>query len=463
MKRQIILYSLYMFLYSALLTMMNMGSTGLISPELQQGMYYVDMGAVAIGFLLCALHGSKKITLLVLISSIVCAVFSLLVIFAPGEGIYIYLAPLSALSLGFVGGVVYSDLAEALKGSALRGRAIGIGGAAAISVQFILQIAIPSGIILPVILAAGFIMIPVIRRKLKAFTAEDTVPYGDSASELNSSSDMQVSTASMLRLTAITASMIIIISFTDSLMEYLQITSAFSSISVYSWPRWLLVPVYLIFGYIMDRRGESTVSLTALCMSFLAVLNLLLIKDGHMTVAICLYYILAGSFISFYNQMFISAAPRTNNPMLWSSMGRITDGLAGAVFGLLPFSGISEIAASGICAVLCSVILLLMIQNGYFSFGHNQVPVIQSDSQGNNDMASELREPLSPANDEEHFKSFAEEYKLSPRECDIFKLIISSEDKNSVLAKQLGISERMVYRHVRSIYDKTGTPPVPVL
>ncbi len=54
-------------------------------------------------------------------------------------------------------------------------------------------------------------------------------------------------------------------------------------------------------------------------------------------------------------------------------------------------------------------------------------------------------------------EDFAKRYGLTRREAEVFDIILKSDANPKELAAELFISERMLYRHLNSIYEKTGT------
>lgn len=46
---------------------------------------------------------------------------------------------------------------------------------------------------------------------------------------------------------------------------------------------------------------------------------------------------------------------------------------------------------------------------------------------------------------------------MTPREGDVIKCLLESDTSMKVIADQLEISERMLYRYMKQLYEKTGT------
>ena len=52
---------------------------------------------------------------------------------------------------------------------------------------------------------------------------------------------------------------------------------------------------------------------------------------------------------------------------------------------------------------------------------------------------------------------FSEQFSLTPREKDLLTILINSDDNMKEAAVKMSVSERVVYRHLKNIYEKTGT------
>ena len=473
--KPVAVFGLYMFLYSSLLTMMNRDSTGYITPGQQQIMYFADMFLVALGFVVHAVLADNRIRITGICLAAACIIdapAAFLMELFPSEAVFIFCAPVSAFCLGMVGGSVYLGVSESLARSRRRGLAVALGSIAGLLLQFFLQLWTDTGIILPVLMAAGFpALIPAGRILSDKCQEEDSAPAVTD----------KIGRGSLIRLTVIVTCIVVLTSFYDGYLERIMTNAAFSgSLNTYSMPRFILIPVYLLMGILTDLTGVTGLSLCTLSINFLSVLNLLILQDGHPVMVLILYYLQAASCIAYYNQMFIRVAPGTGRRALWSSMGRIVDGLVAAMLGFVMFSSLSTVTVTALSVVLFAVILILMVQNGYLSSVRMEEGSVGSagTGAGNENLPGEENEPLpdppaggtetgpaegedQPAErktltEEERLEAFAERYGLSRREKEVLSRVLSSEETNAAIAGELNISERMVYKHMRNIYDKTG-------
>jgi DNA-binding CsgD family transcriptional regulator len=92
-----------------------------------------------------------------------------------------------------------------------------------------------------------------------------------------------------------------------------------------------------------------------------------------------------------------------------------------------------------IMMVLLLVIFLMFAMNGMLSVGGGE------------------RETQTVLSQEERVRSFAGKFKLTPRETEVLKAVSSNEKTLAAIASEMGISERVLQRHLSSIYKKTGT------
>ena len=248
--------------------------------------------------------------------------------------------------------------------------------------------------------------------------------------------DELVPVSRLVVLMIITFALLLLPVFYNSYIHHLQIASGYTEFNVYSWPRLLLAPGMILFGMIGDYKKGKYLPLSVLCMSLVALLNVLLAGNGSNQFNMCLYYMSLCSVIAFYHLMFLRASVKTRNPALWAPMGRILDS------GIVIFSflvNIDKLPAVWIIAIdLAAVVavVILMSVNGYFAFRETEAP--------------EILEKVDP------FLSLQEECGLTPMEVNVLRELVQTDDKQEVIASRLNISVNTLRHHVTSIYRKTG-------
>ncbi len=121
------------------------------------------MAVCVLGFLIFAaakrlIHGGKLRTALMGFVTVIYTSCILQLFVVRTADVYLFIAPITMLCLGIMGGMVYYCMSVALAGDPCIGRVIGIGGAAAVLVQYILQLKADISIGMPFILAMGLMM-----------------------------------------------------------------------------------------------------------------------------------------------------------------------------------------------------------------------------------------------------------------------------------------------------------------
>ena len=66
-------------------------------------------------------------------------------------------------------------------------------------------------------------------------------------------------------------------------------------------------------------------------------------------------------------------------------------------------------------------------------------------------------EQESEAGDSEKLQRLAEKFSLTPREAEVFGLLVNTEDGLQSIADRLYVSRRTLERYVSAIYEKTGS------
>lgn len=223
----------------------------------------------------------------------------------------------------------------------------------------------------------------------------------------------------------------------DGIITHLHATGA---VDLASYARLLYAAGALVAGVVADRTGRRLLPLCMLCLLMLLSAMALFIGDGS-TATNFLYviatYLFSGFYVMYLTVTFLDAAPMTDKPDLWAGMGRIVRGvcigLTAAVSNpLLTCIGQRGIVIVGACLSIASLILLV----------------------ADGDL---MLRPEKNAPPRERLPEFIATYRLTPREADVFKLLLGDADTNAAIAAELNISLRVMQRYVASIYEKTGT------
>jgi len=88
----------------------------------------------------------------------------------------------------------------------------------------------------------------------------------------------------LLSACLIAAAFILFSSFYNGYIHHLQILSGYTEYNVYSWPRLMLIPCYLLFAALGDVRQGRLVPPVSLCIALAAMLNSVLNENQTTTV-----------------------------------------------------------------------------------------------------------------------------------------------------------------------------------
>lgn len=230
--------------------------------------------------------------------------------------------------------------------------------------------------------------------------------------------------------------------FYNEYIHHLMIQSDYASYTVYSWPRLMLVPGYLLFAAIGDRKDGRYVPLASLCIMLIALLSVVLVGDQDAYwLTMCLFYLSIAAFTSYYLLTFWRLAPGTGNPALWAPFGRMLDSVMVLIAGAVNLSALSAPVVLGVDVAGVALVIVLMALGGDFNLAKT---------------SSESEEPEHLPSPEERVQLLAAEYGLTEREREVLEALVLTEDKNQQIADSLFISRRQLQRHISNIYEKTG-------
>ena len=429
----LLLFFPFMFVQLVSLRAGNSAGMGYLSAERQELVYCFLQVAVILGFVLhmfanLLLKNGKGYRNAVLSTICVCAADVFVLLFAPVDSaFYLAVTAISAVSLGFLGGAVYYRLSRWFTVGNRPGLCFGLGYAGAIALQYALQLRWTVKPLLAVLTLLSFAALFIIYlSEDKAVAAREKPPHEP------------VSARKIICVSTITLAMLVFINYYNTYIHHLQIASGYMDYNVYTWPRLLMIPGILLFGWIGDKREGRLLPISALCMVVIAQLNVLLVGKDTDLLNMCLYYLSLTAAVAYYHITFLRLAPRAKHPALWAGMGRMLDSAVVILALLLGFSEFSSAAVLVIDLVSLIVMIVLMAVGGDFnlSVAAPQAPA--------------------PAPASLPLSAMPERFGITPSEMRVLRELVLTDDKQEAIAQRLGISVSTVRHHITSIYKKTG-------
>ena len=206
----------------------------------------------------------------------------------------------------------------------------------------------------------------------------------------------------------------------STLDNVVTLSNAHGTIAVQTWPRLFLAASGLAAGVIFDLAERRYMGLVMLGIAVLSTISILAVKAGaDPNLGLVVFYLSSGFFVTFFTATFTQLAPRMHAPALWAGMGR---------------------AANNVCAFTTSGISLALVTS-------DNVALI---------MIGALVLLAAPTIEDQR-QAFITDHALTPREVDVLIAVTQDERPLKQVAEELGISMRMVQRHLSSIYQKTDT------
>lgn len=237
----------------------------------------------------------------------------------------------------------------------------------------------------------------------------------------------------------------------STLDNVVTLANAQGSISVETWPRLFLATSGLAAGVLFDIRERRYMGFIMFAVTVLSTISILAVEAGASPViGLIVFYLSSGFFVTFFTTTFLQLAPRMRTPQLWAGMGRAANNLCA-----FTVSGVSMmLTQSGIAAVMiASLILFVLVSVAFVGAGLFRLPSTVREREA---IEAGLAAAAAPTLEEVQAE-FISRSGLTPREEEVLRAVTADERPLKQVADDLGISLRMVQRHLTNIYSKTDT------
>ena len=434
------LFGAFVFLQFTVLGLANHAGEGYLSVPQRDRVYYALQVFVILGYLLYSLFfrfcTGKRIrsaaAAFVFGGFLVCGIL----LFALGRAslLYVLVSMAAALCLGSLGGAVHRRMSMETLADTPVARCMGLGSALAVVLQYLLQIRNGVVPLLPLFMLAAFALLLFLLHSLPGVAAE------------GAGKPEKTPPIRLVLSVLITAVFILFTGFYNEYIHHLQIQSNYQPYNVYSWPRLMLVPVYLLFAVIGDRKNGRLVPLASVCIMLLALLNVVLTGSaGAYWLNMCLFYCAIAAFTSYYLLVFWRLAPGTGHPAFWGPMGRILDSLMVLLAGAVHLSALPAPVVLGADILGAALVILMMAVGGDFN--------LSAPGAAEKPAGSEAALLFSP---EETLERMRGRYDLTPRETEVLRELVLTEDKQTAISQRLSIRVKTLQDYVTRLYRKTG-------
>ena len=420
----------------------------LISAEGVVGAQAMILGASVVGFLAYApiskLAGGRRALRAV---EAVGAIAALVTIAVAESALAMQIAGCIAFFLlGSLGAEAHWSMAHAFEGSPSLAKGAGAAYAAGILLQFLSNQFVPAGMAGAAVLCVGVTALAVFAA---AGECNDETAGQAAADSSQQSAPGGAKTA--IRAVWLLALVVLLACMFSTLDNVVTLANAQGSISVEAWPRLFLAASGLTAGVLFDIRERRYMGFIMFAVTVLSTISILAVEAGASPViGLIVFYLSSGFFVTFFTTTFLQLAPRMRTPQLWAGMGRAANNLCA-----FTVSGVSMmLTQSGIAAVMiASLILFVLVSVAFIGAGLFRLPSTVGEREA---IQAGLAAAAAPT-PEEVQAEFISRSGLTPREEEVLRAVTADERPLKQVADDLGISLRMVQRHLTSIYSKTDT------
>ena len=420
----------------------------LISAERVVGAQAMILGASVIGFLayglIAKVAGGRRAFRAI---EAVGAIAALVTIAAAESALAMQIAGCIAFFLlGSLGAEAHWSMARAFEGSPSLAKGAGAAYAAGILLQFLSNQFVTAGMADAAVLCVGVAALAV----FAAAGEHDGESAGQAAAD-SSQQSAPGGAKTAIRAVWLLALVVLLACMFSTLDNVVTLANAQGSISVETWPRLFLAASGLAAGVLFDIRERRYMGFIMFAVTVLSTISILAVEAGASPViGLIVFYVSSGFFVTFFTTTFLQLAPRMHTPQLWAGMGRAANNLCA-----FTVSGVSMmLTQSGIAAVMiASLILFVLVSVAFVGAGLFRLPSTVGEREA---IQAGLAAAAAPTLEEVQAE-FISRSGLTPREEEVLRAVTADERPLKQVADDLGISLRMVQRHLTSIYSKTDT------
>ncbi len=342
------------------------------------------------------------------------------------------------LMLGLMGASAHAVFSRVFAEDEHVASGVGCAYAAGILMQFANNMLVPAGFWEVVVLCAGIVALAACLMRIHG----RKTPVVENA-EQNEGIPASQPLARALWSVVLVAILACTFSTLDGVVT---VANAEGTYAVQTWPRLFLAMSGLVSGIALDVRGGRYRGPIMFCVTLLSVLSILAVEAGASPlVGLVVFYLASGCFVVFFTTLFVTLAPHMRTPGLWAGMGRAANNVCAFT---IAGASMAVVGMGPVAVMIASVLLLVAASLAFLLAGLFRLP---------GDEPAPSKPAAAAPTPEERRQAFIEQAGLTPRETDVLLAVTCDDRPLKQIAADLGISLRMVQRHLTSIYAKTGT------
>lgn len=378
--------------------------------------YSIGLVFTALGYILYDYVANKSHINITFLFSIVAIISLLLFSFIDNFYIFLTSAYICLLSVGFLGCHMHKQLAIYIKDKHYIFQ-LSISMSIVIIIQYILQLVNNSNA--DIIVAALMLLVLSINQNTDVSVEIPKISDDTFHSHIKSA----------LPYILLVCLMSFILGLEDSIVVYKNATG---ELSLFSYVRLFYALGLICAGLISEINNNAYLSLITICTMLLSVISVIFIgsESSFYNISMSIMYFYCGFYVLFLTVKFMEVSPAV------AGYGRIVRSLATAVIVLITTIVGTRLTYTH-CIIFSCIFIIAIILIATF------MGVLVSP-----------QERVIVEND--LYPVFFEKYQFTAKEKEVFIKLVDSEDTVISIAADLGISRRVLQRHIASIYEKTG-------
>lgn len=433
----------------------NMGE--LAGPDSVVGAQGLILGASVIGFVVWGLMARADRTKPLLDLGATVSLLGVLALELAGNPAILQIVGcLAFLTLGLLGGAAHTAFAKSFERDPKLATGAGASYAAGILLQFTVNFVVPGGVAEGVVLSVVIVILALCGAIDLVDEAEDGLlreAGEDSRKDTERPCPATPAKPQPLKQALWSIALVFILACMFSTLDnVVTLSNAHGTIAVQTWPRLFLAASGLAAGALFDLADRRYMGFLMFGVTALSTITILAVEAGaDANIGLIVFYLSCGFFVTFFTATFTQLAPRMDRIGLWAGAGRAANNVCA-----FTTSGISlALVTSGNVALIMigAVVLLVAASVAFVAAGLFRLP--QTEQEREHQRMAE--KALAAPSIEEQRQAFIADHGLTPREVDVLIAVTQDERPLKQVAEELGISMRMVQRHLSSIYQKTDT------
>lgn len=433
-------FGLYFFAFLLTESVINERAVFVIGSEQVNIIYAIGLLCTALGYCLYSFiykHIKKELILELCVLSIISA---FMVAYVELSVVYLISAVVCLISYGYLGGYVHFLVSEynEKKHFTLH---MGIVMALAIVLQCIVQSFSESRISFLVSIVLSSLFFALLKNKYEKNICEERKDIRHDENRIMGNVSWNI-----IICVGMVALMSMILGIEDSIMVYKNATG---ELQLFSSIRLFYALGLFVAGIIADIKERIFLPIATVCAVMLSTIAITFLNGDVLSynISMGIMYFYSGFYVIYLTLMFVDMASRMRNSRLIAGLGRISRSITTSMVVII-ITLLSNALSYIACNVINCVLSILVVAMFAFDEIHRTKTA---------NVVNENSFQISNLNSKDKYESFCDKYLFTEKEKESFVLLISTEDTVQKIADDMGISRRVLQRHISSMYEKTET------